>query len=845
MNNIDDHLPADVEQKAIPIPPRSSMSSRSVSRRTSTDTRSSKVSSSHSSSSTRTRERSKTSSSSRELALLLAVEKGKSEALKLSLDEAHKELTAMRRRIEEAETNLVEVTSAFMKANKERLSALQNAALAHEERELYRVQLLSAQTDIDKAKDVVKNIDKKRVKAERDAAAYKRSARELREERLILAAREDGRRLGFREGVLRARAEVGFLDIDEDGYVTPPTRSRPESLNEEGASFYTGEDENEDELDSDSEPLPHPMPSELPSIRNASPQLQSNPAPLPRDEPILPPIITNGPIQPTTIHNFPASPRHPPVSIPPDGMIPVDGEFGIMLPPPHELSPMPPIIEALPAFSQRNVEEEPRIVPPPGQHRASMYASEYYRGSSPDSESTSMSQFDMLAEPQSLMANISPMSAIEEVASGYTSPNPPSMHGGDLHRSSSMHSTSSNHGQTPRAQPENLPETNYYSSQKIGRKQSMTSVSSSKRAKSPPSTNIPPAHRPYSPPQISNIYTNPRYQTANDVKEYTRSTASEAGRRSQTPSQRSTAPYAQTESGQFVPRPSQTSSQRSTASYAHTEPAHFIPPEPSSSSSTRKPSRKSSVTSAASSSRTAGTKKVISPPAVPTTPRGELYTTLAPPEAQIEAVSPRTESSDDNINVSILSPTPPGSARNGNEEGIRNPLNEFLSPRDAERPMPMPGTPSPRLHPINLPQDPSPLPTAPFGPPNIGTPIALSGNGGIFVASGFTPKPSSGPQLSSSSPGPTMASLDPKFNDPGEYSYSSFGIPSSNQRPVIPDPTLLGAPDSDSDSSDRVSSGLNSDANTLTTPPNMTRGLPPQRGRGAKGNATGKKKRQR
>ncbi|KIK69553.1 hypothetical protein GYMLUDRAFT_510243 [Collybiopsis luxurians FD-317 M1] len=183
------------------------------------------------------------------------------------------------------------------------------------------------------------------------------------------------------------------------------------------------------------------------------------------------------------------------------------------------------------------------------------------------------------------------------------------------------------------------------------------------------------------------------------------------------------------------------------------------------------------------------------------------------------------------------------------EEVLRgNSLNEFLSPRDAERPLPMPGTPSPRLHSIHLSQEPPPLPTAPFGPPSIGTPIALGG-GGIFVPSGFTPKPASGPTLSSSSPGPVLTGMpepEQKANGaamPGDYSYSSLNMPSPNQRPVIPDPTLLGAPDSDSDSSDRISSGLNSDANTLTTPPAMTRGLPSQRARGTRGKATGKKKR--
>jgi hypothetical protein len=67
--------------------------------------------------------------------LLLALEKNKSESLRLSLDEARKQLDAQGRRIEEMEKNLIETTSAFMRANKERLDALQEAQVAADERE--------------------------------------------------------------------------------------------------------------------------------------------------------------------------------------------------------------------------------------------------------------------------------------------------------------------------------------------------------------------------------------------------------------------------------------------------------------------------------------------------------------------------------------------------------------------------------------------------------------------------------------------------------------------------------------------------------------------------------------
>lgn len=108
----------------------SSSSSAGPSRRTS--------SSSDPSRETRSTDRTKThsgSTTSRELAHLLAIEKSRTHSLVQSLSEAQAQLSDQRTRIEEAEKNLVEVTSTFMRANKERLDALHRAVVAEQERE--------------------------------------------------------------------------------------------------------------------------------------------------------------------------------------------------------------------------------------------------------------------------------------------------------------------------------------------------------------------------------------------------------------------------------------------------------------------------------------------------------------------------------------------------------------------------------------------------------------------------------------------------------------------------------------------------------------------------------------
>ncbi|KAH9485713.1 hypothetical protein JR316_0002626 [Psilocybe cubensis] len=88
-----------------------------------------------------------------------------------------------------------------------KLAAEQAADKANQEKRLYQFQLDTAQKEIERSQEAVRRIEKQRDEAEAEAARARDKARKLREEKLMLAAREEGRRMGFEAGFEHARAE--------------------------------------------------------------------------------------------------------------------------------------------------------------------------------------------------------------------------------------------------------------------------------------------------------------------------------------------------------------------------------------------------------------------------------------------------------------------------------------------------------------------------------------------------------------------------------------------------------------------------------------------------------------
>lgn len=251
---------------------------------------------------------------------------------------------------------------------------------------------------------------------------------------LVWNAREQGRRAGMKEGMQRGR-DVGYREgrqvRRQDTYASMSPRRRETLTTDyattDGEGYYDYDEESDFE----------------------SPRTVTRNIPVP--PPVLVPPPSNGDIHPTTIRTAPTTPHHPPVIIPPDNYIPQTGRDSVIrLPPPHELqrppptpqrTPSPPLppsgppIVTLPSrFTQTPrsfATPEPVIV-----NMASNRPRPRRRQSSPKSDSTTMSRFEMLNDPPPMPRDRrSPLSDIAEVLSVNMSPYPD---GGTLTRGASI-----------------------------------------------------------------------------------------------------------------------------------------------------------------------------------------------------------------------------------------------------------------------------------------------------------------------------------------------------------------------------------------------------------------------
>lgn len=298
-------------------------------------------------------------------------------------------MEAESRRADEAENQLTETLERTRSINEARVTAQQEAARAQEELRLYKLQLDNAQREISRAQEVLGVIEAQRDEAETAAADARSKARRLNEERLIEVAREEGRRLGYEEGIRRGR-NMGYpegrvigldngrsqmreaaavtldsrmLDIQEEAPVALPepdpirdSRVAPEILRVQ-SSVRTSLDSrrgsrprHDSESDSASRisaprvrdpivmpvmvehPEPVPRNSTIPSQSSRSHQ-QPQGWPMPNRSSARSP-----PTRPGSVQTSAPSVHHPDFQVPPDGYIPTLGEDQrISLPPPHEL----------------------------------------------------------------------------------------------------------------------------------------------------------------------------------------------------------------------------------------------------------------------------------------------------------------------------------------------------------------------------------------------------------------------------------------------------------------------------------------------------------------------------
>ena len=276
-------------------------------------------------------------------------------------------------------------------------------------------------------------VDVQRYQAEEEAARARTAARTLNEEKMIQLAREEGRKIGILEGLERGR-HLDFYEGPAASYA--PARFRAENPVEEQEEEYLEGDEADSRT-----PSPHSLNDSVSHFNAPSVEYLPPSPPQFRNPPdsvaeIAQRVPSVGQIHPTVIHRLTPPPRHPYVNIPPEGYIPATGlDSVIRLPPPHELSRPPPTPQRSPSPPLPPIPEgegEPLMIPassptptlPRPINPTPVRSHGVGRQSSPESNSTTISQFDMVKDPPRFNGRRSPMSVIPEVRSVHTSPNP-------------------------------------------------------------------------------------------------------------------------------------------------------------------------------------------------------------------------------------------------------------------------------------------------------------------------------------------------------------------------------------------------------------------------------------
>ena len=288
--------------------------------------------------------------SSRDLARMLVEEEIRTSHFSKLAQTLSSQLSQQKQRADDAERRATNAAVRLKEETDGRTRAEQALKQKTEELKLYQVQLKRAQGEIYRAQDALAEVEKMRDEAEHAAAKARSIARKLREQRLMDIAREEGRRVGLREGMARGQ-EVDYVDrgyayleggaaveeVEDDDYYSRTTRSRnsppprttpaaapPTTYGGGGGGRAPGITDPPDER------VLNPMTVTSP-LRVSSPE-PSQPVPVPTPEAVIPspsPSIVNVGTRPT----------HRQAPAPPDSWIPVNGGGGIRLPPPHEFSP--------------------------------------------------------------------------------------------------------------------------------------------------------------------------------------------------------------------------------------------------------------------------------------------------------------------------------------------------------------------------------------------------------------------------------------------------------------------------------------------------------------------------
>ena len=155
----------------------------------------------------RERDLANASPSQRELVRLLIDQEQEAYTLRKQLHIANQRVDFEARRAAELEQANQQVTQRYREINESKVVVQQEATKAIQDSRVSHLELENAQKEIERARESLKRIEKERDEAEAATARARAKARKLREQQIVAAAREEGRRLGFEAGFEHARQE--------------------------------------------------------------------------------------------------------------------------------------------------------------------------------------------------------------------------------------------------------------------------------------------------------------------------------------------------------------------------------------------------------------------------------------------------------------------------------------------------------------------------------------------------------------------------------------------------------------------------------------------------------------
>ncbi|GLB37936.1 hypothetical protein LshimejAT787_0409870 [Lyophyllum shimeji] len=150
------------------------------------------------------------STSPDDLLRLLVDQKQETHALRKALHMAVERVDSETQRVLSLQRAHSQTAEHFRLLNESRLAAQQDAMRANSELRMYQFQFANAQKEIERAQEVLRVLEEQRDEAEEAARRARAKARKYLQERMVAAAKEEGRRLGFEDGLRRAQEEHAF-----------------------------------------------------------------------------------------------------------------------------------------------------------------------------------------------------------------------------------------------------------------------------------------------------------------------------------------------------------------------------------------------------------------------------------------------------------------------------------------------------------------------------------------------------------------------------------------------------------------------------------------------------------